>query len=79
MLRLLCERADVDVNKLERYGWSALYCVSQNGHVGCMRILLDVGKANVGALSRGSCTALHVSAFQARPHLIVHVNMNGQK
>ena len=36
------------------------------GHVECMRILLDVGKANVNALNDRSWTALHVAALNGR-------------
>ena len=62
MLRLLCERADVLVNKQDETGYTALYWATYTGYVGCMRILLDVGRANVNALSYRSRTALHVAA-----------------
>ena len=64
MLRLLCERADVLVNKQEGFGYTALYKASEMGHVGCMRILLDVGKADVDVLrSFTTDTALHRAAM----------------
>jgi ankyrin repeat protein len=63
MLRLLCERADVLVNKQDETGDTALYWATYTGYVGCMRILLDVGRANVNALSYRSRTALHIAAY----------------
>ena len=63
MLRLLCERADVLVNKQDETGYTALYWATYTGYVGCMRILLDVGRANVNALSYRSRTALHIAAY----------------
>lgn len=62
MLRLLCERADVLVNKQDGFGDTALNMASSRRHGGCMRILLDVGRADVNALSYRSRTALHVAA-----------------
>ena len=63
MLRLLCERADVLVNKQEGFGYTALYKASEMGHVGCMRIFLDVGKADVDVLCFTTDTALHRAAM----------------
>ena len=63
MLRLLCERADVLVNKQDGIGHTALWTASSRAHVMCMRILLDVGKADVHALSSGSRTALRRAAY----------------
>ena len=63
MLRLLCERADVLVNKQDGPGYTALYWATYRGYVGCMRILLDVGRADVDGLSDDSRTALHVAAY----------------
>ena len=63
MLRLLCERADVLINKQDGIGRTALWAASSRAHVRCMRILLDVGKADVDALSTGSRTALHMAAY----------------
>ena len=61
MLRLLCERADVLVNKEDGMGYTALYRASVYGRVGCMRILLDVGKADVDVLS--FTTNAHMAAY----------------
>ena len=66
LLRLLCERADVLVNKQNIYGCTALTSASLRGHVGCMRILLDVGKADVDALSTHSLTGLYGAAYYGR-------------
>ena len=63
LLRLLCERADVLVNKKDGIGGTALYWATYRGYVGCMRILLDVGRADVDGLSDDSRTALHVAAY----------------
>jgi ankyrin repeat protein len=70
MLRLLCERADVLVNKQEGFGYTALHkafeallTASEMGQVGCMRILLDVGKADVHDLSGSSRTAFHGATY----------------
>ena len=71
MLRLLCERADVLVNKQDNIGYTALHkafealnTASEMGQVGCMRILLDVGKADVDVLrSFTTDTALHRAAM----------------
>ncbi len=59
MLRLLCKRADVLVNKIDYNGSTALYKASWHGHVECIRILLDVGKADIDAPSSISRTAPH--------------------
>ena len=66
MLRLLCERADVLVNKQEGNGDTALYLATYRGYVGCMRILLDVGRADVDGLSGILRTALHGAAYYGR-------------
>ena len=63
MLRLLCERADVLVNKEDETGYTALYWATYRGYVGCMRILLDVGKADVHDLSGSSRTAFHGATY----------------
>ena len=62
MLRLLCERADVLVNKIDYIGGTALYRAFWHGHVECIRILLDVGKADIDAPSSVSRTALDTAA-----------------
>ena len=66
LLRLLCERADVLVNKQDGFGHTALYGASVYGLVECMRILLDVGEANINALNDRSWTALHCAALYGR-------------
>ena len=63
MLRLLCERKDVDIHKQDGGGDTALHYATLTGQVGCIRILLDVGKADVDALSGRSFTALHRAAL----------------
>ncbi len=59
MLRLLCERADVLVNKQNGHGCTDLRCLSTSGNVKCIRVLLDVGKADADAPSGSRWTALH--------------------
>ena len=60
LCRLLCERGDVDVDKGVKYrGKTALHRAASNGRMECMRILLDVGKANVNAKDNYSNTPLH--------------------
>ena len=60
LCRLLCERGDVDVDKGVKYrGKTALHRVASNGRMECMRILLDMGKANVNAKDNFSNTPLH--------------------
>ena len=63
MLRLLCERKDVDINKQDGGGSAALHHASSRGQVGCMRILLDMGKADADTLNGSSYTALHIAAY----------------
>jgi ankyrin repeat protein len=60
LCRLLCERGDVDVDKGHKYGGdTALHRAASNGRMECMRILLDMGKANVNAKDNYSNTPLH--------------------
>ena len=73
LCRLLCERGDVDVYKGvdvdKRYcfpGNTALHEAAHNGRMECMRILLDVGKANVNAKTNLSSTPLHYAALGGR-------------
>ena len=66
LLRLLCERDDVLVDKQDGNGETALYGASVYGLVECMRILLDVGEANINALNDRSWTALHCAALYGR-------------
>ena len=61
-----CARELVLVNKQDGLGCTALLWASDRGHVGCMRILLDVGRANVDGLRDDSWTALHVAAYNGR-------------
>ena len=63
LFRLLCERADVLVNIQDGHKCTALYWAFEKGHVGCMRILLDVGRVDVDTVCRGSLTALHGAAY----------------
>ena len=64
LCRLLCERGDIDVEKGHMYdGETALHTVARHGMMECMRILLDVGKANVNAKSNNSYTPLHYAAW----------------
>ena len=68
LCRLLCERGDVDVDKGYKYGGAtALHFEANCGRMECMRILLDVGKANVNAKDNGSDTPLDYAA--SRGHI----------
>ena len=68
LCRLLCERGDVDVDKGNKYiGNTAIHEAASNGRMECMRILLDVGKANVNAKDNGSNTPLDYAA--SRGHI----------
>ena len=63
LCRLLCERGDIDVEKGYMYaGKTALHRAASNDRMECMRILLDVGKANVNAKTNLSYTPLHYAA-----------------
>ena len=67
LCRLLCERGDVDVDKGYKYGGkTSLHFAAYHGRMECMRILLDVGKANVDAKDNGSNTPLHDAAMGGR-------------
>ena len=59
----------VDVDKGDKnIGISVLHLAAAcNGKMECMRILLDVGKANVNAKDNGSNTPLHLAA--SRGHI----------
>ena len=63
--RLLCERGDVDVDKGDKnIGNSVLHlAAAYYGRMEYMRILLDVGKANVNAKNNDSSTSLHSAAL----------------
>ena len=64
LCRLLCERGDIDVEKGYMYaGKTALHRAASNDRMECMRILLDVGKANVNAKNIFSNTPLHFAAL----------------
>ena len=68
LCRLLCERGDVDVDKGYKYGGKiALHFAAYHGRMECMRILLDVGKANVNAKNNYSYTPFHWAA--SRGHI----------
>ena len=68
LCRLLCERGDVDVDKGYKYGGkTSLHFAAYHGRMECMRILLDVGKANVDAKDNRSNTSLHYAA--SRGHI----------
>ena len=63
LCRLLCERGDVDVDKGHKNsGDTALHFAANCGRMECMRILLDVGKANVNAKNNCPYMPLHYSA-----------------
>ena len=63
LCRLLCERGDVDVDKGDKEsGDTALHGAALIGKMEYMRILLDVGKANVNAKTNLSYTPLHYAA-----------------
>ena len=67
LCRLLCERGDVDVDKGHKNsGDTALHFAANCGRMECMRILLDVGKANVNAKNNKSDTPLHSAALGGR-------------
>ena len=62
---LLCERGDIDVEKGHMYdGKTALHRAAYLGRMEYMRILLDVGKANVNAKDNYSQTPLHFAALR---------------
>ena len=70
LCRLLCERGDVDVDKGYKYGGAtALHFEANCGRMECMRILLDVGKANVDAKDNRSSTPLHYAASGGHPEI----------
>ena len=79
LLRLLCERADVLVDMQDGYERTALCRASAMGHVECMRILLDVGKADVNGLTYGDCTALHGAALHGSPEAAALLIERGAK
>ena len=59
LCRLLCERGDVDVEKGGEYcGSTALFTAAFFSSMECMKILLDVGKANVNATNNHLDTPL---------------------
>ena len=63
LCRLLCERGDVDVDKGHKNRRdTAFHFAAYHGSMECMRILLDVGKANVNAKTNLSYTSLHYAA-----------------
>ena len=66
LLRLLCQRTDVLVNKQGVGGYTALYEATITGYVRWMRILLDVGRADVDGLDILSSTPLHWAAWMGR-------------
>ena len=67
LCRLLCERGDVDVDKgYKNSGDTPLHGAAYYGSMECMRILLDVGKANVNAKTNLSYTTLHYAALWGR-------------
>ena len=67
LCRLLCERGDVDVDKGDKEsGDTSLHFAACHGRMECMRILLDVGKANVNAKNNKSDTPLHSAALGGR-------------
>ena len=78
-LRLLCERADVLVDEQDGYVETALYGASVYGRMECMRILLDVGKANINALNDRSWAALHCAALYGRLEAAVRLIERGAK
>ena len=60
LCRLLCERGGIIVDKGNKNsGETALHRAAYYGRMECMRILLDVGKANVNAKDNYSNTPLH--------------------
>ena len=68
LCRLLCERGDVDVDKGDKEsGDTSLHFAACHGRMECMRILQDVGKANVNAKDNLSNTPLHSAA--SRGHI----------
>ncbi len=54
------------VNIQDGHKCTALYWASEKDHAGCMRILLDVGRANVDGLRGDSFTTLHGAAYNGR-------------
>ena len=66
LLRLLCERTDVLVNKQDGHGSRALYEATIRGYVGYMRVLLDADRADVDGLNMLSRTALHEAVWVCR-------------
>ena len=67
LCRLLCERGDIDVDKGHKNsGDTAFHLAAYHGRMEYMRILLDVGKANVNANNNLSNTPLHYAALAGR-------------
>jgi hypothetical protein len=62
----------VSVNKgSEQNGWTPLYMAAKNGHVDCLRLLVDAG-ANVNQVvgEQGSETALYAAVLHCRPECV---------
>jgi hypothetical protein len=60
LVRLLCSRADVDINKLNGQGETALHRAAEFNTLACMQILLDAG-ADTSITSDVCPTALHTA------------------
>ena len=55
-------KAGSDPNKHEKDGLTALHCASSRNHIECIKILLDVCKADVDIMDNNNCTPIFYSA-----------------
>ena len=69
VVQLLVTRGS-DVNKLNKYGETALLKASYRGHAGVVRTLLESG-ANTGPTSTAGLSALSAAVGQVRVFLFV--------
>ncbi len=70
MLRLLCERADVLVNKQDGHGCTALHCLSANGNVKSIHLCRERGRA--ATVQQGITMAFdsHSSALSTKHYIL---------
>jgi ankyrin repeat protein len=60
-----------DVNQGDAKGWTALHVAVSHHHIGCVRVLLHDGKANVNVKDRDGTTPLHVAASNGDNDIVV--------
>ena len=66
-LNLLLGKEGIDVNKMDKRGFTALFVACQEGRAACVQALVQAIGVNINNDMRIGATALHMASHEGKP------------